>query len=214
MTTIDEHTAAITALGDQLADRVRAAAARGWCPATGGNFSARLPGNTHTGFLVTASGVDKATLSRGDLIHMSGDGKPQSPGKPSAEADLHRALYAMQPDIGAVFHGHSVANTVLSRLGQTRLIVEGYEMQKATRDVDSHETRLAVPMFDNDQDMAALARAVEQRRGELAGVYAFLVRGHGIYVWGADIAEAWRHLEGWEFLLECELNRRLLEARA
>lgn len=197
-------------LAEDLTGRVRRAAARGWCPATGGNFSARVDNDS---CLISASGADKHELSLDDLIHMQLDGEPFSPGKPSAETELHLALYRLNPDIGAVYHGHSVANTVLSRLGDTALIVEGYEMQKATRDVQSHETRLAVPMFDNNQDMKALAAEVERRADELEGVYAFLVRGHGIYVWGGDPAEAWRHLEGWEFLLECELNRRILEAR-
>lgn len=200
----------IQLLADALAKQVRAIAARGWCPATGGNFSARVDENS---CLVTASGVDKAAITADGLIHMQLDGKALSPGKPSAEAQLHLALYRLDASIGAVLHGHSVANTVLSRLGEDALIVEGYEMQKATRDVHSHETRLAVPMFDNDQDMQALAREVERRRAELPGIYAFLVRGHGIYAWGADLAEAWRHLEGWEFLLECEMYRRILEAR-
>lgn len=199
-----------TRLSQQLAERVRAVAARGWCPATGGNFSARVDASR---CLMTASGVDKAALAPEDLIHMQLDGEALSPGKPSAEAELHLALYRLDSSIGAVLHGHSVANTVLSRLGDAALVVEGYEMQKATRDVESHETRLAVPMFDNDQDMQALAHEVAQRQAELQGVFAFLVRGHGIYVWGADLAEAWRHLEGWEFLLECEMNRRILEAR-
>lgn len=199
------------AILQQLLECVRQAAARGWCPATGGNFSARFDEQS---CVLTASGADKAAITSHDLVHMRLNGDALSPGKPSAEAELHLALYRSDPAIGAVFHGHSVANTVLSRLGDDVLVVEGYEMQKATRDVHSHETRLAVPMFDNDQNMNALAREVERRQDELQGIYAFLVRGHGIYVWGADPAEAWRHLEGWEFLLECEMNRRILEARA
>jgi len=43
--------------------------------------------------------------------------------------------------------------------------------------------------------------------------YGFLVRGHGLYCWGRQVAEARRHLEGLEFLFQCELQRRLLEAK-
>ncbi|MDR5106194.1 class II aldolase/adducin family protein, partial [Salmonella enterica subsp. enterica serovar Derby] len=43
--------------------------------------------------------------------------------------------------------------------------------------------------------------------------YGFLVRGHGLYCWGSQVAEARRHLEGLEFLFQCELQRRLLEAK-
>jgi len=41
--------------------------------------------------------------------------------------------------------------------------------------------------------------------------YGFLLRGHGLTCWGRDVAEARRHLEGLEFLFECEMQRRLLE---
>ena len=56
-----------------------------------------------------------------------------------------------------------------------------------------------------------LADALAQRYDEAAAAYGFLVRGHGIYAWGADLASARRHLEGWEFLLACEMQRRQLE---
>jgi methylthioribulose-1-phosphate dehydratase len=32
--------------------------------------------------------------------------------------------------------------------------------------------------------------------------HGFLIRRHGLYTWGADIAQARRHLEVLEFLLE------------
>ena len=34
---------------------------------------------------------------------------------------------------------------------------------------------------------------------------------YGLTCWGRDVAEARRHLEGLEFLFECEMQRRLLE---
>ncbi len=38
--------------------------------------------------------------------------------------------------------------------------------------------------------------------GELAA-HGFLIAGHGLYAWGRDVAEARRHVEGFEFLCEC-----------
>ena len=34
------------------------------------------------------------------------------------------------------------------------------------------------------------------------GLPGFLIAGHGLYAWGATLADAWRHLEALEFLLE------------
>ncbi|MGX5147423.1 class II aldolase/adducin family protein, partial [Enterobacter hormaechei] len=38
-----------------------------------------------------------------------------------------------------------------------------------------------------------------------------LLRGHGLTCWGRDVAEARRHLEGLEFLFECEMRLRQWE---
>jgi len=38
----------------------------------------------------------------------------------------------------------------------------------------------------------------------------YLIRGHGVYVWGPDMPTALARLEGLEFLLACELERRKL----
>jgi len=198
-------------LADQLCACAGFFAARGLCPATGGNFSVRHEPNAA---LITASGVDKGALSPVQLLPIRLDGELLADGKPSAETGLHLALYRRDPAIGAILHVHSIANTLLSRIGQpSALVFEGYEMQKAISGQADHLGRLVLPVVDNSQDMDTLAAAVDVRFDEIGPVYAFLVRGHGIYAWGTDIVTAQRHLEGWEFLLACELQRRQLETR-
>ncbi|MDA3922601.1 MAG: methylthioribulose 1-phosphate dehydratase [Salinisphaera sp.] len=194
---------------DRLCETVLRFADRGLCPATGGNFSTRIDANR---VLITASGVDKRRLTPRDLLSIGLDGTLIGDGKPSAETGLHLALYNADPTIGAVLHGHSLANTVLSRVGNPqRLTFSGYEMQKAIRGQSNHADQLSLPVFHNSQDMDELAGWLRERFDEATLACAFLVRGHGIYVWGTDLVEASRHLEGWEFLLDCELQRRTLE---
>lgn len=72
---------------------------------------------------------------------------------------------------------------------------------------------VAIPIFDNDQDIPRLAARVAAYAEATPLQYGFLVRGHGLYCWGSQVAEARRHLEGLEFLFQCELQRRLLEAK-
>ena len=36
--------------------------------------------------------------------------------------------------------------------------------------------------------------------------HAYLIRGHGVYTWGKDIAECYRHLEAIEHLLGYQLE--------
>lgn len=179
---------------------------RGLAPATGGNFSTRLD-EAHC--LITQSGRDKSRLTVDDLMVCDLQGHSLDPGlKPSAELDLHTCLYRLDTNIGAVLHTHSVVSTVLSRATEGDLVLEGYEMQKALSGNHTHAQAITIPIFDNDQDIAALAQRVEEqlavdgqlREGLQPGL---LVKGHGLYAWGRDLAEARRHVEGFEFLFAC-----------
>lgn len=203
--------AEVDVLADHLCRTGRLFAERGLCPATGGNFSIRLDTK---GVLITASGVDKATLGPADLLVVDIAGNPLAAGaRPSAETGLHLALYQRCADIGAILHVHSVANTLLSRIDNPReLVFEGYEMQKSIQGQHTHATALTLPVLENSQDMDTLATALAPRLDDATTAHAFLVRGHGLYAWGPDLTTARRHLEGWEFLLGCELQRRKLES--
>ena len=181
-------------------------ASRHWVPATGGNFSVR---SSEHSALVTASGKDKGELSPQDLLPVSWqDGELSCPGKPSAETALHARLYQLDGKIKAVLHTHSVQATVFSRLiAEDSYLFNGYEMQKAISGNTSHDSPCPLALFDNTQDMPALADLVSQRWQQQPLNWGLLVRGHGLYVWGRSLDEAKRHLEGWEFLINCELER-------
>lgn len=185
-----------------LCDVGRDFGGRGWCRATSGNFSARV---ASTRFIVTQSGRDKSVLSVDDLMVCDTETGALDPGcQPSAETPLHAQLYAMDRSIGSVLHTHSVTSTVLSRHAGSSVMLEGFEMQKALRGTKTHATAVTVPVFDNDQDMDALAEVVIRTyRDRGPDVPGFLIAGHGLYAWGADVAEARRHVEGFEFLFEC-----------
>jgi methylthioribulose-1-phosphate dehydratase len=80
--------------------------------------------------------------------------------------------------------------------------IEGYEMLKGLAGVTSHEHKELVPIVDNDQDMTRLARRVGETLERHPAAHAFLLRRHGLYTWGASLAEAERHVEILEFLFE------------
>jgi methylthioribulose-1-phosphate dehydratase len=84
-------------------------------------------------------------------------------------------------------------------------------MQKSLRGNDRHDTTISVPVFDNTQNIPELAERVAQQynTGSLQQP-GLLVRGHGLYAWGVDVAEARRHIEGFEFLFACLLQEQLL----
>jgi len=181
--------------------------ARGWSPATSSNYSTRLSASQA---LLTVSGKHKGQLGPDDVLATDLAGNSLEPGKkPSAETLLHTQLYSWRPDIGAVLHTHSVNATVLSRLTPGDSIeFEDYELQKAFSGVSTHESRVLVPIFDNDQDIARLAAKVQPWLEAHPDCVGYLIRGHGLYTWGARMSDALRQIEAFEFLFECELKTR------
>ena len=184
--------------------------AKGWAPATGGNMSVRE--NADWCWL-SESGKDKGSLTVEDFLQVEiATDRAPSGRKPSAETGLHTLIYRLYPEANAVLHVHTVNATVLSRVEKlATLTLVGYEMQKSLSGQTSHLDRVSIPLFDNDQDIPALARRLEDYARQRPLRYGFLLRGHGLTCWGRSVAEARRHLEGLEFLFECEMQRRLLE---
>ena len=180
---------------------------RGWSPATSSNYSTRL---SATEALLTVSGKHKGQLGLDDVLATDLSGNSLEPGKkPSAETLLHTQLYRWRPEIGAVLHTHSVNATVLSRLTPgNSLEFEDYELQKAFSGVSTHASKVQVPIFDNDQDIERLAGKVQPWLEAHPDCVGYLIRGHGLYTWGARMSDALRQIEAFEFLFECELKIR------
>ncbi len=198
-------------LAGEIIVNVRELSARGWTPATSSNFSHRLD-DRHAA--ITVSGRDKGRLREADIMVVDFDGNAVgSDHRPSAETLLHTKLYRRFPEIGCVLHTHSHAQTVASRLyaGQGHVRLEGYELLKAFHGNDTHEAEIQIPVFANTQDMHTLAAQVDALLDRQC-MWGYLIDGHGLYAWGRDMAEARRHLEAFEFLLECELDLRRLRA--
>jgi len=177
---------------------------RNWVLATSGNFSAVLS-QSPLRLCITQSAAHKGTLTPRSFITIDESARPvgRTTGRPSAEARLHieivRARHA-----GAVLHTHSVWSTMLSERhsAQGGLALQGFEMLKGLDGVTTHTHREWVPILENDQDMARLAAAMTGVLGDHPDAHGVLLRGHGLYTWGRTIAEAERHVEALEFLLE------------
>lgn len=179
---------------------------RGWSLGTSSNYSVVVERDPLL-LLVTASGKDKGQLRGDDFVLVGASGQPALPDQPasSAETLLHCIAASNFPNVGAVLHTHSVWSTVLSQrfAAQGGILLEGYEMLKGLNGVKSHEHREWLPIFENTQDIPALAQKVAAMHAEKGIGHGYLIRGHGIYTWGKDLDEAYRQIEIWEFLLEC-----------
>lgn len=192
---------------------VRELSQAGWTPATSSNFSRRLD-DRHAA--ITVSGRDKGRLTEADIMVVDFDGNAVgSDHRPSAETLLHTQLYRRFEEIGCVLHTHSPVQTIASRLyaGQGHVRLEGYELLKAFHGNTTHEAAVDVPVFANTQDMRTLSAQVDALLDSQC-MWGYLIDGHGLYAWGRDMPEARRHLEAFEFLLNCELELRKLTGSA
>jgi methylthioribulose-1-phosphate dehydratase len=180
---------------------------RGWSLGTSSNYSVLVERDPLT-LLLTASGKDKGHLLDGDFVLVDGEGKPSMPGqqKSSAETLLH-CLAVKKCNAGAVLHTHSVWSTILSEhyFPLRGLWIEGFEMLKGLEGVTTHESKYWLPIFDNTQDIPALAGEVSSYLDSNPNTLClgYLIRQHGLYTWGRDLPSAVRHMEVIEFLLEC-----------
>jgi methylthioribulose-1-phosphate dehydratase len=177
--------------------------ARQLAPATSGNYSVRLSDGR---IAVTVSGRHKGRLRPDDVMVVSADGVALEDKKPSAETGLHTQLYRRYPQINAILHVHTVPVVTLTRYlpEAAAIVLQDYEMLKALPGITTHQAVVAIPVFENSQDIPALSREVDRRLDARASAY--LIRGHGAYGWGKDMDEAERVIEALEHLLSCEIE--------
>ncbi len=193
-----------------IASAGRKLCALGLTPGSSCKFSMRLDDGN---IAVTVSGKDKGGLTAADVMRVDPHGDAVgTTARPSAETLLHTQIYARFPGANAVLHTHSRAQTVASRLFAPAGVLrfEGYELQKAIAGYTTHASQLDLPVFANTQHMPELAQKVDAWLDSGKPLYGYLIDGHGIYTWGRDMAETERHVEAFEFLINCELDLRRL----
>lgn len=197
---------------DELCATARTCYARGWAPATSGNFSLRQASR----IFITPTGLDKGKLTPTDLLEIDFEGRAMSGiGRPSAETSLHTIIYRDRPAAHAILHVHSIWNTLFSSRTAPRgyLPLEGYELLKGLSGVTTHEHIEKVPIIENSQNYDILAIDLEEVLKAYTEAHGVLLSRHGLYTWGESVAEARRHLEALEFLFEVE-GRRLFNQPA
>jgi methylthioribulose-1-phosphate dehydratase len=207
---------------EELVSVARGFYARGWLMGTSGNLSA-VVAREPMRLAITASGVDKGELRPEQVllvdenVHVLSEArnppgfmmtsdltnKAAAANKPSDESLLHVRI-VKERAAGAVLHTHSIWNTIFSDLhaGEGGVRIEGYEMLKGLAGVKTHEHSEWLPIVDNSQDMPALANTISKTLNAHKFAHGILIRRHGLYSWGENLAQAKRHIEILEFLLE------------
>ena len=83
--------------------------------------------------------------------------------------------------------------------------MKGWEMLKGLVGINTHDCSITIPVISNSQSMQELGDASAPFLE--TAPFGFLVAGHGLYAWGADLDASKRHLEILEFLLKVKLTQ-------
>ena len=204
-----------TEVAGGLAEIAKGFHARGWLLGTSGNLSVVVQ-REPLQLAMSPSGVDKGQLTAEQVLAVDENARivSQHGGKPSDESLLHIRI-VNDRSAGAVLHTHSIWNTILSDLyaSEGGVKIEGYEMLKGLQGVRTHEHAEWLPIIENSQDMPSLADTIGKTLSEHKGVHGFLLRRHGLYSWGETLAQAKRHIEILEFLLETIGRTLIIKAK-
>jgi methylthioribulose-1-phosphate dehydratase len=185
---------------DLLADVARQFYDRGWMAGTAGNLSLRQPDGS---FWITASG--KIRGKREDFLRLAPGGavleRERPDARPSAETSLHDTLYRLVPEAGACFHIHSIAGNVAARLAPgDSLRLPPLEMLKGFG-IREENPEVPLAIFPNHAHVPRIAEELAARfAAEPPRVPGFLIRDHGLTVWGRDADAALNHVELFEYL--------------
>ncbi|MFD1178797.1 methylthioribulose 1-phosphate dehydratase [Paenibacillus puldeungensis] len=198
--------AELRAMNDQLAKL-------GWFPGSSGNLSVRVGSFTPNEFYfaVNSRVKDRSPISAESYLFVDAAGNPceATDLEPCSETPVHAKIYRMT-GCGAVYHVHTVFNHVLSDYysDEGYVAVQGNEL---TRDfctgIVGESEQLRIPILPNSVDISSITKQIP---GALnLDVPCFLMRNHGIYVWGKTALETKHRLEAFEFIFEV-LYRSLL----
>lgn len=174
--------------------------ARRLVTATDGNISARM---NRRFFLITPSGFSKGFLKEDDIVKLSLEQEDSDQSgqtlrrrqipefKPSAETPLHRGIYRVRDDVGAVIHTHPPFATgfaVSGRKLDAQILPETYRLDGAVARVRYYPA--------GSLHLAEAVKRVIDRHNSC------LLLKHGALVVGLDLLEAYHRLERLELLAQ------------
>ena len=165
-----------------VAQTMRRLYARGLTTSLGGNVSMRLDADH---FLITPSGVDKASLTEDQIALVTMEGKNLSPWQLSIESEMHRLIYRKRADVRAIIHAHPLYATAFSALKgcpvDTRLSAESWWQLK--------EVAL-VPYARMGSEALAWNVAEKALRSDV-----LVMENHGVTCLGKSLLEAFEKID-------------------
>ncbi len=168
--------------------------ARGWVANHDGNVTLRLPGEH---LLATPTALSKRVLTAADLLVLAArDRVLQGGRKAFSELKLHRAVYAVRPDVRAVVHTHAPHATALAVAG---IAVEPKMLAESVVSLGAVIPLLPYAFPQSVEQIGQLQAAAQT-------VDAVTLGNHGVLAWGDDLEQAFLRAELLEHLAAIQLR--------
>ena len=177
---------------DQIVMIMQRIYAYGMTTTSGGNLSIK---DENGDIWITPGGIDKGSLTRGDIVRVQPDGTVVGPHKPSSEFPFHKTIYERRPDLKSVLHAHPpalVAFSIVRKIPQTFLVPNVHEICGRVAYAD-----YALPGSKLLGDTIAAVFA--------QGINTVLLENHGIVVGADTLFEAFMSFETLDFCARLEI---------
>ena len=166
----------------ELAEAARRAYNRGIQTGSGGNVSARIPGENL--MLLKASGGSLGDCTEDGFLITDLEGKlVEGKGKPTREALLHGFIYQICPDARAVVHVHAPYAIGWSEMKKDLPRVTWHAKLKICADIPVLDIPSAMV---REQDLPLVEKVLR----EMPDLPALILADHGIVAWGKNALEA------------------------
>lgn len=176
---------------NQVLNAVQVLVEKGFLAATGGNVSARIPGQA--ALAVTPSNYDYGKMNADDICVLDFDCHViEGERKPSVESGMHAAIYQARGDVNAVIHTHQVYPSTLAIIGAPIPALFDEQVRFLGRSVG------IIPYAPSGTGMlkSGVARQVRNHHN------AYMLANHGALVFGTDMDRA---VDNVEVLEKCAL---------
>ena len=207
----------LAALRQQVLLANQEIARRGLAPHTFGNASGIDRSGAEPLVVIKPSGVDYASMTPGDLVVTTLDGKIiEGTLRPSSDLDTHTYLYREFPQIGGIVHTHSEFATSWAQacrpipcLGTTHA-----DYFHGPVPVTEPLTADEVAQGYVHHTGAVIVRRFKTENLDPIAVPGVLVAGHAPFAWGKTPAEAVEHADVLEYIARLAFRSVLLRTGA
>lgn len=169
----------------------------GMTTTSGGNLSIR---DENGDIWITPAGVDKGSLTRGDMVCVKEDGTVLGIHKPSSEFPFHRLIYQARPDLKAIIHAHPpalVSFSIVRCIPDTRLLPNERQI--------CGEIGIAPYALPGSEQLGENIAAVFK-----SGIDTVMLENHGVVVGAGDLPQAFNRFETLDFCARLEIEARRL----